>query len=141
MSNRRRITFHRHKYVQCVPAVVIGRFLKLFFQEEDSYASRTDSLICGLSTEHPQGWVNGTHKLAVVRMSVHPKSVSSKNRLQVLANEGENKMFNQSSKQIVVCIFAALLLLTMPAYAVKNFKVEMDLDISRVVYASGRENG
>jgi len=56
-------------------------------------------------------------------MSVHPKNVLSKNRLQVLANEGENKVFNQSSKQILIGIFAVLLLLTMPAYAVKNFKV------------------
>ncbi|MHC4354701.1 MAG: LamG-like jellyroll fold domain-containing protein [Planctomycetota bacterium] len=32
-------------------------------------------------------------------------------------------MFNQSSKQILVGIFAALLLMTMPAYAVENFKV------------------
>jgi hypothetical protein len=32
-------------------------------------------------------------------------------------------MFNPSSKQILVGIFAALLLLTMPAHAVKNFKV------------------
>ena len=32
-------------------------------------------------------------------------------------------MFNQTSKQILVGIFAALLLLTVPAYAVKNFKV------------------
>ena len=32
-------------------------------------------------------------------------------------------MFHQSSKQILLVIFVALLLITMPAYAVKNFKI------------------
>jgi hypothetical protein len=32
-------------------------------------------------------------------------------------------MFHQSSKQIILGIFVALLLTTMPVYAVKNFKV------------------
>ncbi|MFB0524598.1 MAG: hypothetical protein ACETVZ_03595, partial [Phycisphaerae bacterium] len=36
---------------------------------------------------------------------------------------GENKMFHQSSKQILLGIFVALLLITMPVYAVKNVKI------------------
>ncbi|MFQ6035524.1 MAG: hypothetical protein ACE5NM_06715, partial [Sedimentisphaerales bacterium] len=32
-------------------------------------------------------------------------------------------MFHQSSKQILLSIFVALLLMTMPVYAVENFKI------------------
>ena len=36
--------------------------------------------------------------------------------------KGENKMFHNSSKQILLGMFVALLLITMPAYAVKTYK-------------------
>jgi hypothetical protein len=36
--------------------------------------------------------------------------------------KGENKMFHQPSKQILLGVFVAFLFMTMPVYAVKNFK-------------------
>jgi hypothetical protein len=37
--------------------------------------------------------------------------------------KGENKMFNQPSRQILFCILIGLLLITTPAYAVRNIKI------------------
>jgi hypothetical protein len=50
------------------------------------------------------------------------KSLNKKS-LQVMMYKGEDKMFHQRLKQVLVGIFMALFLMTMPAYAVESVKV------------------